>query len=94
MNTLSIWVFSLYAGMSAVTAVAYAWDKSRARRGGRRVSEQTLHLMAALGGWPGAALAQRACRHKTRKASFQAVFWLTVAAHLAFWAWLLIRRYA
>ncbi|MHB9116730.1 MAG: DUF1294 domain-containing protein [Burkholderiales bacterium] len=91
MNALSIWVFLLYAGMSVITAAAYAWDKSRARRGGRRVSEQTLHLMAALGGWPGAALAQRAFRHKTRKASFQAVLWLTAAAHLSFWAWVFIR---
>ncbi|MBZ0092141.1 MAG: type II toxin-antitoxin system HicB family antitoxin [Sulfuricellaceae bacterium] len=35
MSAFTIWVFSLYAGMSVITAAAYVWDKSRARRAAR-----------------------------------------------------------
>jgi len=69
--------------MSAVSFVAYGLDKRRAVNGGRRVPEQTLHLMAILGGWPGAWLAQRQFRHKTKKLSFLIVFWLVVILHFA-----------
>ncbi|MCE7524423.1 DUF1294 domain-containing protein [Alloalcanivorax xenomutans] len=41
------------------------------------------------GGWPGALLAQRVFRHKTRKTSFQVVFYLVVAANLGALGWLL-----
>ncbi|GAA4863066.1 cold shock and DUF1294 domain-containing protein [Luteimonas vadosa] len=79
-----------WLGMSAVSFFAYGLDKAAAgRRGVSRIPEATLHLMDLLGGWPGALVAQQLARHKTVKASFQAVFWLTVAANLglAAWAW-------
>ena len=63
--------------MSPVAFLAYGWDKRRARREERRISEKTLHLLALFGGWPGALAGQRAFRHKTQKVSFQIVFWLT-----------------
>ncbi len=69
--------------MSAVCLLAYGWDKRQAGNGGRRVSEGTLHLLAFLGGWPGALIGQRLFRHKTRKASFRIVFWMVVLLHLA-----------
>ncbi|TLM94745.1 MAG: DUF1294 domain-containing protein [Actinobacteria bacterium] len=69
--------------MSAVAFVAYGRDKAAARRGMRRTPESTLHLIALLGGWPGALVAQRAFRHKTRKTSFQVVFWVTVVVNCA-----------
>lgn len=75
-----LWV-SLAA--SVVTFVVYARDKSAAQRGGRRTPEVVLHFLGALGGWPGALLAQRMLRHKTRKLGFQILFWLTVAWHVA-----------
>ena len=52
--------------------------------------ENTLHLLALLGGWPGALVAQAQFRHKTRKVSFRAVFWLTVAVNLAALGWLAV----
>jgi uncharacterized membrane protein YsdA (DUF1294 family) len=64
-----------------VTFLVYAWDKSAARRGAWRVPESTLHVLALLGGWPGALLAQRVLRHKTRKQPFGAIFWVTVLAN-------------
>ncbi|MNG38217.1 hypothetical protein D3C84_1258340 [compost metagenome] len=45
--------------------------------------ERTLHLLALLGGWPGALLAQRRLRHKTAKPRFLLVFWLTTLGHVA-----------
>ncbi len=44
-----------------------------------------LHLLELLGGWPGAFLAQQVFRHKTRKLSFQLVFWGIVLLHQLFW---------
>ena len=69
--------------LSLLTLMLYAWDKRRARRGGWRVSEKQLHLVALLGGWPGALLAQHSLRHKTVKRKFRFVFWLTVIGHVA-----------
>ena len=47
--------------------------------------EVRLHLFELLGGWPGALVAQQAFRHKTRKLSFQLVFWGIVLLHQLFW---------
>jgi len=81
-------VFAVYIVMSAVAFAAYAIDKSAARRGAWRTAESTLHLLAVLGGWPGALMAQGSLRHKSRKQPFRAVFWLTVALNAAFFVWL------
>ena len=70
------------AVMSLVCFIAYGLDKRRAGNGGRRVSERALHLMAFLGGWPGALIGQRQFRHKTQKVPFRIVFWLVVVVHI------------
>lgn len=72
-----------YLALSLVCFVVYARDKSSARSGRRRTPENTLHLLALFGGWPGALLAQQYLRHKSSKASFRAVFWLTVLLNIA-----------
>jgi uncharacterized membrane protein YsdA (DUF1294 family) len=69
--------------MSVACFIAYGLDKRRATNGGRRVSERTLHLMAFLGGWPGAWIGQQQFRHKTQKVAFRIVFWIVVAVHVA-----------
>lgn len=68
--------------MSTVTFLHYAWDKRRAGRGGWRVPEHRLHLLALFGGWPGALIGRRLLRHKSRKTRFRVVFWLTVVLHV------------
>lgn len=78
----------IFIGFSVATYIAYAKDKRAAINGEWRVSEGSLHLMALLCGWPGAVVAQQKLRHKTRKVSFLAVFWLTVAVNVAAFAWL------
>lgn len=81
-------VLLAYLALSVVAFFAYALDKSAAKSGGWRTSEQTLHLLSLVGGWPGALLAQQLLRHKTAKKSFIPVFWLTVAIDVgAFAAW-------
>ncbi len=76
--------------VASLTAfILYAIDKAAARRGSRRIAENTLHLWSLLGGWPGALAAQRIFRHKTSKTSFQIVFWITVALNCGAAIWLL-----
>jgi uncharacterized membrane protein YsdA (DUF1294 family) len=75
----------LYPLLSVAAFVLYGTDKYRAIRGGWRIREGTLHLVEVLGGWPGAFLAQQTLRHKTVKLSYQATFWLIVAAHVGVW---------
>jgi uncharacterized membrane protein YsdA (DUF1294 family) len=49
----------------------FGFDKWRAgRSGGRRISECTLCLISALGGWPGGLLGIILFHHKSAKASF------------------------
>jgi len=67
---------------SIVAYVLYWIDKRRAVAGGRRIPENTLHWASLLGGWPGAIVAQRRLRHKTKKLTFRVTFWITVLLHL------------
>lgn len=79
----------LYPTASLVAFILYGKDKYRALTGAWRISEASLHLTEALGGWPGAFVAQQTMRHKTVKAEYQTVFWLIVVAHVGFWGlWL------
>jgi len=79
----------VYLVASVVTYFAYAWDKSAARNNRWRTQESTLHGLALLGGWPGAALAQHVLRHKSVKAAFRTAFWFTVLVNCAALAWLI-----
>lgn len=78
-----------YGVMSLVTFLMYAIDKGAAESGSRRVPEGRLHLFELLCGWPGALVGQQFFRHKTRKTSFQVVFWSYVILNLAVLGWLL-----
>lgn len=78
-----------YLGMSLLAFVLYAIDKGAAQKGDRRVPESRLHWFELLCGWPGAFMGQQLFRHKTRKGSFQFVFWLSVVLNLAALGWLL-----
>ena len=67
--------------ISLLTFFFYWSDKRKAQKGQWRIPEGTLHLLEALGGWPAGLLAQRFLRHKTKKTSYQAVFWLLIVSH-------------
>jgi uncharacterized membrane protein YsdA (DUF1294 family)/cold shock CspA family protein len=83
---LLFWAFS---GMSSFVFILYGLDKWAAKREAQRTPENTLQFCALLGGWPGALLAQQVFRHKSRKLSFQIVFWFTVVLNCGV-LWLLI----
>jgi uncharacterized membrane protein YsdA (DUF1294 family) len=75
-------VGAAYLAASAACFVVYAFDKSAARAGRWRTSENTLLLMGLACGWPGAVLAQQWLRHKSNKPSFRVRFWATVALNV------------
>jgi len=90
------WALGVYAVWAAAVSIvcfaAYGVDKSAARRNRRRIAERTLHRLELIGGWPGALLARRVFRHKSRKLSYRVVFALIVAVHLfivaaLLWLW-------
>lgn len=82
-------IFWLYVVASIVAFVAYALDKSAARKNKQRTQESTLHFFALVGGWPGALAAQRLFRHKSKKRSFQITFWTSVVLNCGALGWLL-----
>ena len=82
-------VLVIYFAGSVITYVVYAFDKSAAQRGAWRTSESTLHLLALIGGWPGAIFAQQKLRHKSQKQEFRFVFWITVLLNVAAFLWVL-----
>ena len=67
--------------LSIITFATYWFDKRQAVKEKWRVRENTLHLLAVLGGWPGALIAQQQLRHKSVKSSFRRIFWLTVVVN-------------
>ncbi len=81
----SSWPLYAYLSGSLLAFGFYLHDKRSALRRGWRTPEARLHLVELLGGWPGALIAQQAFRHKTRKLSFQLVFWLIVVVHQLAW---------
>jgi uncharacterized membrane protein YsdA (DUF1294 family) len=76
---------AFYLLMSLIAFGLYGHDKKQARTNGQRTPEKLLHAAEMLGGWPGALVAQQAFRHKTRKVSYQLLFWLIVLLHELFW---------
>jgi uncharacterized membrane protein YsdA (DUF1294 family)/cold shock CspA family protein len=81
----------LYPAMSLITFALYADDKSRAQKGNWRTPEKTLHLCELAGGWLGGFIAQRKLRHKSRKESYQVVFWgIVIIHHILWFGWLLL----
>lgn len=82
-------IAGVYAVMSAIAFAMYAKDKNAAEWGTWRTKETTLHALALLGGWPGAAVAQSFLRHKSKKLSFRVTYWLTVIVNCSALGWLI-----
>jgi uncharacterized membrane protein YsdA (DUF1294 family)/cold shock CspA family protein len=85
---LPLFILGLYLVASAVSFFLYAHDKSAAQQGRWRTNENTLHMFSIIGGWPGAFVAQKLLRHKSRKQSFQILFWTTVVVNCVGLSWL------
>ncbi len=77
-----------FAALNLAAFIAFALDKWRAGRPGRRVPEFQLVLLGALGGWPGGVLGMSLFRHKTAKWSFKLKYALGLICFVAeVWAW-------
>ena len=81
-------VSTLYGALSMALFIVYGMDKWAAKRGRARVAETSLHLIALMGGWPGALLGQQVFRHKTAKPAFLRWTWAMVALNLLALVWI------
>lgn len=81
-------LLTAYLGLSTITFLMYAHDKSKAKKGTWRTPEGTLHAFSLAGGWPGAAIAQQVLRHKSQKKEFRTIYWLTVILNCGGLIWL------
>ena len=79
---MPLFVFYFYCFIRALTFAGYALDKQAAKHRRRRIAEATPRIFSLIGGWPGALLAQKMFRHKTRKRSFRAGFYITVVVNI------------
>lgn len=68
--------------VNLLTMLLFWQDKNRAVAGGRRIREADLLGLALFGGSPGALLARRLFRHKTRKQPFSTQLMLIAALQL------------
>ena len=59
-----------FAAINLIAALLAVSDKRRARRGGHRIRERTLFLVAALGGSIGCWAGMYLFRHKTKHCAF------------------------
>jgi uncharacterized membrane protein YsdA (DUF1294 family) len=82
---ISLVPLAAYGVVSVLAFFMYWADKRKARADAWRTPENILHAVELAGGWPGALIAQQVFRHKTRKVSFQVLFWVIVALHQVFW---------
>ena len=82
MNPVLIWLIVI----NVITAIAYAYDKLAAQRGGRRVRERTLWILCLLGGVLGAWIVFFGMRHKTQHQSF----WIVQSAASVLWVVLIV----
>ncbi|MCU4315678.1 DUF1294 domain-containing protein [Acinetobacter bereziniae] len=75
--------------INVMTYWFYGQDKEAAQINQRRVPENTLHILAFLGGWPAAWLAQQRLRHKTQKQPFRKIYFCTIVFNILLILWLI-----
>jgi uncharacterized membrane protein YsdA (DUF1294 family)/cold shock CspA family protein len=92
LEKLPLFIIWLYLGLSLILFIVYAIDKSAAQNDRWRTKENSLHLLALLGGWPGAYFAQKLLRHKSSKKEFKIVFWLSVLINVGALSWLFTKE--
>lgn len=82
---ISLIPLAAYGIVSTLAFLLYWSDKRKAQTNRWRTPENVLHAVELAGGWPGALIAQQVFRHKTRKVSYQVLFWAIVLLHQVFW---------
>jgi len=74
------------------TILRFWQDKQRALSGERRIPEADLLGLALIGGSPGALLARKWFRHKTRKEPFSTQLFVIVGAQISLMFGLIVYR--
>ena len=67
-------IVAYFISISVITIFFYGYDKNRAVRNQGRVPEIVLHLLALVGGSPGALIGQIIFSHKTKKWKLSVVY--------------------
>ena len=86
---LPVAVLGLYLTASALAFVFYKRDKTIAINHHRKIPENTLHLWSLIGGWPGAALAEKLTHQNSRRLSFRIVYWIAIVLNGIGFFWLI-----
>ena len=79
-NPIAVYMVWLI-GTGIVSFFVYGYDKFKAVRGGYRIPEKLLHLLALLGGFLGCVLGMALFHHKTRKTLFKTVIVIAFLLH-------------
>lgn len=79
---LAGFVLLLVSIVNIITYWVYMQDKQAAQNNQRRVPERNLHILAMLGGWPAANVAQQKLRHKTQKQPFRKIYFCSIALNI------------
>ena len=74
--------FVVFLVINGWTIARFWQDKLRAQTGERRIPEADLLGLALIGGSPGALLARKMFRHKTRKEPFSTQLFLILAVQV------------
>lgn len=83
-----VWLLGVLI-INFITYWCYVQDKTAAQIGAQRIPEKTFHVLAFLGGWPAAHLAQQKYRHKTQKQQFRNVYFCMIVLNIMFVLWLI-----
>jgi len=84
-------LLSWLVSVNVVAFLFFGFDKMRAQGGGLRVPENILYSLVLLGGFVGGISGMFLFRHKTRKSSFQRIFWAIIVLEIvivAVWLWI------
>ncbi len=82
-KTLLLFLAFHIVSINFTTFIAYGVDKKAAVRGSWRIPEKDLHMLEFLGGWIGAAFAQRFFHHKTVKKSYRLMYKMMIVMEFA-----------
>ena len=85
-DLLGIWFYVIVVAMNIITFIAYAVDKSKAKRGAWRTPEAVLIGLSFLFGSVGALLGMYLLRHKTKHIKFIILVPLSFILHAALFA--------
>lgn len=88
---IALSIASLLLLLNGWTMACFWRDKRCAVAGARRIPEARLLTLALIGGSPGALLARRLFRHKTRKQPFSALLYMIALGQcLVLAGWMLL----